>query len=432
MNWAFWRSRSSRVEQRGSIESPAVPLSNIDAWRSLIHAWKTVSGQEVNESTVYRVAAFTCGVRFLGMTMGALPLHLYSRKGDVTSKMGEDPLDLLLHDIVNDDLFTSFKWRWWMMSSIFATGRAFTFIERNRKGDVMNFWPLLSSCTTVVRKGGRTYYEYREGVAPPKVYEASEVIDVPYQLLSDGITHVNPLHQLADTLGLSMAMTEYAAHFFQNGGVPPLAMVGPPASPGAMDRAKADVMDNLRRNNSKNANVLYLPTGHDLKPVGFNPGQGQMTEARIFQLQEVSRILNLPPVFLHDLSHGTYTNTEQQDLNLAKHTVSQWSELIEQELNAKLFGRVTRTRFAEFNLDGLLRGDFKTRMEGLARGVNSAIYTPDEARGFLNLPAKKGPASKLHIQGATVPLGSQALKPVEPPKDPADNPDEADPKDTQA
>ncbi|WP_457579175.1 phage portal protein [Ensifer adhaerens] len=108
------------------------------------------------------------------------------------------------------------------------------------------------------------------------------------------------------------------------------------------------------------------------------------------------------------MTHGTFSNTEQQDLNLVKHLISQWVKAWEQELNLKLFSARNRTKFAEFNLDAIQRGDFKTRMEGYAKGIQNAIYTPDEVRVMENWPKHGGEAEKLHIQGATVPLGMQS------------------------
>jgi HK97 family phage portal protein len=109
---------------------------------------------------------------------------------------------------------------------------------------------------------------------------------------------------------------------------------------------------------------------------------------------------------LQDLSHGTFSNTEQQDLHFVKHTIKRWVEQFEQELNLKLFGWNSHSRYVEFNLDGLLRGDFKTRMDGYAQGIQNALITPNEARRRENMPDQPN-GDNLLIQGATVPLGSQ-------------------------
>ncbi len=131
-----------------------------------------------------------------------------------------------------------------------------------------------------------------------------------------------------------------------------------------------------------------------------------MTEAMRFLVEEIARLYNLPPVFLQDLTHGTFSNTEQQDLHLTKHLVAQWAKAFEDELNLKLFGQKRNARFVEHNLDGLQRGDFKSRMDGMAQAVQSGLMTPNEGRALDNRPAQDG-GDKLFIQGATVPLAGQ-------------------------
>ena len=106
---------------------------------------------------------------------------------------------------------------------------------------------------------------------------------------------------------------------------------------------------------------MALLAGHELRSVGFSPEQMQLLELSNFASNR-SRIYSLPPVFLQDLSDGTYSNTEQQDLHFVKHTLRRWIEQSEQEMNLKLFGRDSDFE-VRFNVDSLLRGDLKTRME---------------------------------------------------------------------
>jgi HK97 family phage portal protein len=134
-----------------------------------------------------------------------------------------------------------------------------------------------------------------------------------------------------------------------------------------------------------------------------------MVDLQRFQIEEVARIFSLPPVFLQDLTHGTFSNTEQQDLHLVKHTVRRWITQIEQEMNLKLFGRDNNDLYVEFNLDGLLRGDFSSRMAGYATGIQNGILKPNEARASENRPSADN-GDDLLIQGATVPLGSQVTQ----------------------
>jgi len=145
--------------------------------------------------------------------------------------------------------------------------------------------------------------------------------------------------------------------------------------------------------------------GHELKSIGLSPNDMQLIELQRFSIEQVARIYSLPPVFLQDLTHGTFSNTEQQDLQFVKHTVKRWVEQSEQEMNLKFFGRGSDF-YVEYNVDGLLRGDLKTRMEAHATSIQNAIRTPNEVRNIENLPAKDS-GDDLMIQGATVPVGTQ-------------------------
>ena len=131
----------------------------------------------------------------------------------------------------------------------------------------------------------------------------------------------------------------------------------------------------------------------------------------------------LPPVFIQDLSHGTMANTEQQDLQVGKHTLQRWINQFEQELNAKLFGRSNNRTYVKLNVDGLLRGDFKTRMDGYAKAIQNGVMMPNEARSREELGSAEG-GDRLYIQGATVPL-TQAASPSAPlptvPTEPAED-----------
>lgn len=414
------------AEARSSLENPQVPLSDVNAWRQLLGEWHSVAGEVVNAETALEVSAVWCAVNFIAGSFASLPLQLF-KKGDKGAKDEDtsDPLSAMLHDAPNPE-WTSFAWRKYSMVNILCRGgRSYTFIERNKAGRVMNLWPLDPNHMIVKRVGGRKTYEYKDG-DNKYVYNSDEIIDVAFMLHADGVTHVDPVAKLKGPVGLSLALERYAQKFFANGGVPPLSLAGPVGSPAAASRAATDVNSAVRAANEERRNVIIMPTGYELKPVGFDPKKSQMNEARLYQIGEIARMFGLPPVFLQDLTHGTFTNTEQQDLAYVKHTLTTWLEAWEQEMNLKLFANRSK-KFVEFNVDGLLRGDFQTRMAGYATGIQNAIITPDEARSAENRPAKGGPADELQIQGATVPLGknlpSQPAKPANDNGDPAKEPD---------
>jgi HK97 family phage portal protein len=354
----------------------------------------------VTPETAMGVPAVFAAIAFLSRTLAALPLHSYRQNGDSSEKL-TGKLQTLIHDAPNPD-WTAFKARQYFWQQVFHRGRGLFWIERNAGGDPAALWPMNVARTQVKMNAGRRSY-----VLDGRDYPSADVIDVPFMLRDDQCGSWAPIQRCAQAIQLSLAMQIYAATFFAGGGVPPLALCGPlPAGPDAQNRALADVrqaIDNARRHGSP---ITPMPPGYTLTPIGIDPDKGQMKEGRAFQVQEIARAFQLPPVFLQDLSTGTFSNTEQQDLFFVKHLVGQWAQALEQEMNLKLFGQLNGRRYVEHNLDGLQRGDFKTRIEGLARAIQTAQMTPNEARALENRPAHSNPAAdELLIQGATVVLG---------------------------
>ena len=350
------------------------------------------------------IPAVWSAVNVIADTLAGLPLQVFRKKGASRVLDANNKLYAVLHDAPNDGLH-SFGWRKQLMTAVLTRGRSYTFIERNKMGRVTNLWLLDSSKVTVERRDGKVRYKYREN-GKTLVYDAGDIIDIVFMMKGDGISHYSPLALLSSSLALSVALEEYGARFFANGGVPPMSLTGPFQSPGAAGRAGYDVAKNVLEASQLKKNIMVIPDGHELKAIGIDPEKSQMESARRFQVEETARIYQMPPSFLQDLTHGTFTNSEQQALHFEKHTIHHWVRQTEMELNLKLFGRGSNTQFVEFNMDGLLRGDYKTRMDGYATAIQNGINSPNEIRGIENWPSHPN-GNDLLIQSATVPLGTQ-------------------------
>lgn len=391
--------RSDGGETRAAtIENPTVPVSS----ESFLAFFGVNATQlpAVTLDSALTVPAVTAAVAFLSRTMAALPLHAYRSTKDGPKKLS-GKVASVVHDAWNDSQ-GSYKARQYFWEQVFTGGRGLGWIERSPQS-VENIWPLDPTKTTVKRVAGKVTYE-----SGGKVYDAADVIDIAFMLKPDGLKHRGPINLASKAIQLALAMNEYGSNFFAGGGVPPLVLEGPlPAGPDAMTRAKADIKRAIDGAKGAGESVFPIPPGYKLNPVGLDPAKGQMVEARRFQIEEIARAYQLPPVFLQDLTRATFSNAEQQDLHLVKHLIGQWAKALEDEMNLKIFGRSNTGRYIKHNLDGLLRGDFKTRMEGYGAAIQNAIRTPDEVRELEDLPPMGGTAEQLHIQGATVPLGSQ-------------------------
>ena len=361
----------------------------------------------VTTETALRVPAVSAAVNFIASTLASLPLDLYRRTRDRGRVEETGALARLLHDAPNEYL-TSFEWRRGMLTGKLTGGRGFSYIERDSGGRVLNIWPMDPRATTVRRENFRLVYDYRDGFRM-KTYRADEVIDLPHMLAGDGLKHYGPIQLGADAIGLAIALTQYGSRFFAGGGVPPFAVEGNFQSGAGMQRAADDLAAAVRKAAAENRQALVMPAGHKITPIGGDPEKAQMVEMQRFCIEQIARLYSLPMVFLQDLTDGTYSNTEQQDLHFVKHTLLHHVRQFEQELNLKLFGRGRGSLYVEFNVDGLLRGDFKTRMEGWARAIQTGIVMPNEARASENWPAAEG-GDQLFMQGATVPIGMAAAQ----------------------
>lgn len=393
-----WFSRKKKPEARATAVQSSPDLVRVLGLQDYLAA---SSGITVTIDKALGVPAVWAAVNFISGTIAGLPLHVYrkSRKGRVKVTTGLAPI---LHDAVNDEM-TSFDWRKYTFERILTGGRAFTYIERDLRGNVMSLWPLTPEAMRVRISGGRREYRYKDG-ARENVYAASEILDLSFMSKPDGVSHAGPIHTNRDVVALAIAATQYGSKFFANGGVPPFAVTGNFQTGAALQRASDDLAAAVKKAAEEDRLALTMPAGLEIKSIGTEPEKTQLVEVKRFLIEEVARIYSLPPTFLQDLTHGSYSNTEQQDLHFAKHTLKRWIEQAEQEMNLKLFGRGSSS-YVEFSIDGLLRGDYKTRMEGHASAIQHGISTPDEVRELENKsPLPDGVGEVGWMQGAMAPM----------------------------
>jgi HK97 family phage portal protein len=416
----------SREERAGpSLESETVPVSS----QNFLEFFGLDSHRlpAVSIASALKVPAVTAAVMFLSRTMATLPKHVY-RRTDSGPQRIKGKLQTTIHEAPNDEMGAAKFWQYFWQQ-VFTGGRGLAWIERSG-GGVEALWLIDPSKATIKRTAGRLVYAF-DG----KTYPSADVIDVPFALREDQIRHYGPITLATKAIQLALAMNDYASTFFAGGGIPPLAMIGPVANtPAGLQRQMADVHRVIEAAKKSDRPVFPMPSGYELKPVGFDPEKGQMTDARRFQVEEIARAYQLPPVFLQDLTRATFTNAEQQDLHLVKHLIGQWVQALEDELNLKLFGRTNRNRYVEHNVDGLLRGDFKSRIDGIVRGIQGGLMEPNRGRALMNWPAHSNPAADdLFMQGATVPLGTlPAAHPVPPKSSTSNGSNGADDNDDEA
>lgn len=395
--------RFVKPEHRSSLEDPSAPVSaenflHLMGWGD----YASSTGVVVNTETAMGVPAVWAAVNFISGTLASLPLEVY-RKTDSGSERVADGIGGWIDRAVNPAL-SSFNWRKYTYEQMLTGGRSVTLIVRNNSGEITDLVPL-DPTTVQVSNTTVDGYPTKSYRTSTQVYAAIDIIDLTFMVKHNMLDVRSPLATHRDVIGLAIAASRYGAKAFQAGGIPPAVLQGPFQSGSAAQRASEDVAKTTAKLAREGRPIMALPAGHELKSIGFSPNEMQLLELQAFCIEQIARIYSLPPVFLQDLSKGTYSNTEQQDLHFVKHTLRRWIEQTEQEMNLKLFGRVSDLS-VRFNVDSLLRGDLKARMEAHATSIQNGIRTPNEVRDLEDLEALAS-GDELLIQGATVPIGSQ-------------------------
>ena len=372
----------------------------------------TSSGKAVTERSAMQMTAVYSCVRILAEAVAGLPLHVYRYNAQGgTEKAIDHPLYLLLHDEPNPEM-SSFVFRETLMTHLLLWGNAYAQIIRNGKGEVIALYPLMPNKMSVDRDAnGQLYYTYTGSTDEAPTMQGMTVTLKPLDVLHipglgfDGLVGYSPIAMAKNAIGMAIACEEYGAKFFANG-----------AAPGGVLEHPGTIKDPQRVRESwqstfggsGNANkIAVLEEGMKYTPIGISPEQAQFLETRKFQINEIARIFRVPPHMVGDLEKSSFSNIEQQSLEFVKYTLDPWVIRWEQSIMRSLLSDSEKKEyFVKFNLEGLLRGDYVSRMNGYAIGRQNGWMSANDIRELENLdriPAEEGGDLYL-INGNMLPL----------------------------
>ncbi len=359
----------------------------------------STAGKNVTERSAMQMTAVYSCVRVLSEAVAGLPLHVYKYRSDGgKEKAFTHSLYGLLHDEPNPEM-TSFVFRETLMTHLLLWGNAYAQIIRNGKGEVIALYPLMPNRMTVDRdSSGKLYYKYYRGSDEAIRNKEYEVILSPGDVLHipglgfDGLVGYSPIAMAKNAIGLAIATEEFGAKFFANGAAPS----GVLEHPGTLKNPdKVRESWNATFGGSHNANkVAVLEEGMKYSPISISPEQAQFLETRKFQINEIARIFRVPPHMVGDLEKSSFSNIEQQSLEFVKYTLEPWLVRWEQSMvRSLLTPSEKREYFIKFNVDGLLRGDYASRMSGYATARQNGWMSANDIRELENLdriPAEDG------------------------------------------
>ena len=343
----------------------------------------SMSGKSVTPSSAIQVSAVYACVRVIAETIASLPLHVYESTDAGSRKANEHTLYRLLHDEPNTEM-TSFIWREVMLSHLLLYGNSYCQIIRSGRSRIVGLYPLLPDHMAVDRDTkGKLTYTYTTSEGRMEQLNPEDVLHIP-GLGFDGVMGYSPIALEKAAIGLGIAAEEYGSKFFQNGARPSGILTHPNT---VKDPAALRASWNAAYGGSGNASrVAVLEEGMTFVPLSMPNNEAQFLETRKFQVTEICRIFRVPPHMIGDLERATFSNIESQNISFAVHTIRPWLVRIEQAINKTLIPENEKGRYyAQFNIDGLMRGDYKSRMEGYAIARQNGWMSANDIRALENL-----------------------------------------------
>lgn len=373
------------------------------------------SGVEVNYSSAIGIAAFWRAVEVISDSMVEIPVSVMTTAADGQADTVAEghPLQMLFEGGVNEEMdYTDFTR---VTSHQLATyGNSYWKKEYMGNGDIAELIPLEPSQTRPYVTNGVKFYK---GVYT----NVGAVHGQPATLLAEDVVHIrgmsrtgfygmSPIEYCRDILGLAIAAPEYGADFFNNGGVPLLALLLDEDAGAMSDKQIRDMQARWSasfgkgRHNRDRDSYTVVEGGkagpdssmdvsrgvkvaegvRDIKMLTIAPNESQFLETRMENVREISRLTGVPPSKLFETSHSTYNNEAEEARAFTEDCLRPQATRIAAALTKQCLEPPYRV---QFDFSGLLKPPFKERMEGYAIALDKGIYTLEQVCEMEGLPA---------------------------------------------
>tara|TARA_R110000751_G_scaffold180038_1_gene286421 strand:+ start:30019 stop:31245 length:1227 start_codon:yes stop_codon:yes gene_type:complete len=347
-------------------------------------------------------------INIITTSLASVPQSLYRRQPNGGREKARDhPLYSVLHDAANETM-TSFEARESLIASLLINGNAFARLQWNGRGQVTALYPLDPSMVAVERlRNGRLRYRVSNARGSVQNYLQDEILHLRYRLDRDGVMGLSPVQLARDTFNLALTQQDTACRQAGKSFRPEGALIFPNPLPGdKKDSALAKLGARIDSNESTSS-VLVLDGGADWKSFSFSSKDSEFLDSRKLAALDICRLWAVPPTVVGILDHGTYSNVEMESRALVTRCLAPMAKRIEQAMNVALLPPSDREGlFIEYDLSGLLRGDVKARYEAYRIGREWGWLSPDEIRGWENMPKIKGGDEYLSPLNMT-PLGER-------------------------
>lgn len=343
----------------------------------------TASGAFVTPDRAMRVVAVFAAVRVLAESLAQVPLILYRRIDDKSKERATDHwLYRLLH-VKPNAWQSSFEWREMMQAHAALRGNAYSFKVRVR-GEIRELLPIHPDRVQVAQDDKwRLEYTVSLPDGSAAKFGSGDIFHLR-GLSSNGYMGISPIMMAREAVGLAIETERHGAQLFGNGARPSgLLSTEQSLKPEQMNM----IRDSWRESQGgdKRLGTAVLDGGMKYEQMGLSNEDAQFLETRKFQITEIARLFRVPPHMLADLERATFSNIEQQALGFVKYTMMPWYVRWEQAISLQLLPEADQDDlFAEFLVDGLLRGDIVSRNKAYEIGLRNAYLNPNEVRAMEN------------------------------------------------
>lgn len=399
----------SRIYRKFTAPKNNWDMKSSDSWWPLMGSIRTYAGNRVTPEQALSYTAVASGIRVISETVASLPCNMMAIVDDRTERKATDhPLYNLLHSAPNpeQDSMTFFDQQ---SSFLPSYGNCYAEIQRNGWGEISALWPIHPSRIPVgnirrnPREGESGWEKIYAGQPGELVYwvknddgtntpiATSDMLHVAGPLSANGVTGRSIIQLGANSIGIGMATEEHAGAFFKNGAVANIALTS--TKPVGKERAEALRQQWQQTFGGVHNHYKTLLLEDGITPVPFNitPEDSQLVMARQFSVNEVARLLRIPPHMLADLTRSTYSNIEQQSLEFVQYSLIPWLVRWERAMSRQLLTDEERGKYRfKFNVNGLLRGDAAARGTMYDKLFSLGVLSPNDIRGLEDLNPVEG------------------------------------------
>jgi len=362
------------------------------------------SGEVVSADKVLGLSAVWACTRLVSQTIATLPLGMYERKAD-GSRVEADSLSVarLIHTKPNADMTAVVFWEAFV-ANILLQGNGFA--EKRRSGDRVVALELMPTDKVSWRRlqSGAYEYTYTTSTGKRRVLQEDDVFHVP-GFTRDGRFGMSVIKYGAEVFGAGLAANSVANSTFKNGLMQAVFF--------KMEKTlKPDQRKEFRENLKEVSGALnagkspLLEGGMTAETLGINPRDAQLLESRAYSVEEICRWFGVPPVMVgaSDKSSSWASSSEQINLWFLKYGLTPLLKRIEQSIYDRLLTPIEQRRYyAEFTVEGLLRGDTTARKEFYASALQNGYLNRTTVARLENFPDVPG-GDVYTVQSNLIPL----------------------------